>query len=429
MEDSVGRQYVLRSVDKEPAVGLPERLQESYIAFVARDATSATHPYAALTLPPMARAIGIYHTRPELVYMPHGQDLGEYQETFAGMVAMLERRPDEDQTDADRFGNSENVKSTRSMLEDRFRDNDTEVDAEFFLRSRLFDMLLGDWSRHEGNWRWAEFGLEKGVKYKAVPRDRDNVFYKLNDALVPMLFMATKQKEHFRTFRSSIRNVEALNRSGRNLDELLLAGLPREAWLNEARTVKALLTDEVIEKAFQELPDTVYALTADRIIEKLKSRRDQLPKVAEAYYKSLSREVAIVGSDKHEEFAVEFLNESRVEVKAYKLKDGAREKAVFRRVFDPEETKQLNIYGLDGEDRFLFSGEGASQIRIRVFGGAGEDRYAIRKGLDTKGKVHIHDSTYGNVYPDGGKAKVRKNNNPPAQTLDANGMLLKYYLD
>ncbi|MFD2515959.1 hypothetical protein ACFSRY_18955 [Pontibacter locisalis] len=93
---------------------------------------------------------------------------------------------------------------------------------------------------------------------------------------------------------------QTLNRSGRNLDELLLAEFPREAWLTEAKTFKALLTDEIIENAFRELPDTIYALTADRIIEKLKSRREQLPRVAEAYFESLSREADIVGSDKHE---------------------------------------------------------------------------------------------------------------------------------
>lgn len=431
VEDSLGREYVLRSIDKEPAVGLPEWLQQSYIAFIARDATSAAHPYAALTLPPMAEALGIYHTNPELVYIPHSAELGEYQETFAGMVAMLERRPDSDQSDAPWFGNAGNVKSSRTMISDRLRDNNTEVDARFFLRSRLFDMLLGDWSRHEDNWRWALYPLqEKGILYKAVPRDRDNVFYKLNDALIPTLFMATKLKQHFRTFRKEIRNVEALNRSGRNLDDLLLPSLPLEAWLQEADSIKATLTDEVLERAFLELPDTIHHLTAGPILERLKSRRDNLPEVARNYYKALSEEVNVVGTDKQEEFTLEYLDKNRLQVTSYKIrKDGTREKQLFQRTFHRKETKVLNVYGLDGNDRFEIIGDVVGAIKVHLYGGAGEDIYSAQQLSGAKGRVRIHDSTYRNTLNVGKYVKVKVDDNPPAQTLDANGLLLKFYLD
>ncbi|WP_299704027.1 hypothetical protein [uncultured Pontibacter sp.] len=84
LEDADGKEYVLRSVDKDPATALPEKWQQSYAANIIRDATSATHPYAALVLPPMAKAIGIHHTEPELVYVPHDPRLGEYLENFGG---------------------------------------------------------------------------------------------------------------------------------------------------------------------------------------------------------------------------------------------------------------------------------------------------------------------------------------------------------
>ncbi|MFD2515958.1 hypothetical protein ACFSRY_18950 [Pontibacter locisalis] len=126
---------------------------------------------------------------------------------------------------------------------------------------------------------------------------------------------------------------------------------------------------------------------------------------------------------------MEFLDGGRLEVTAHKLKDGVREKVIFRRIFYPEKTKQISIYGLDGEDRFLFTGKGKSRIKIDVFGGAGEDLYAFKSIRGKKNKVHIHDSTYGNEYPAEDMVKVKKDDNPPAQTLDSNGKLLKYYLD
>ena len=35
------------------------------------------------------------------------------------------------------------------------------VDQQEFARARLFDMLVGDWDRHEGQWRWKEQKTEK----------------------------------------------------------------------------------------------------------------------------------------------------------------------------------------------------------------------------------------------------------------------------
>ena len=32
-----------------------------------------------------------------------------------------------------------------------------KVDQEYILRARLFDILIGDWDRHDDQWRWGEF--------------------------------------------------------------------------------------------------------------------------------------------------------------------------------------------------------------------------------------------------------------------------------
>jgi hypothetical protein len=62
------------------------------------------------------------------------------------------------------------------MLEKIHEDNDNKVDQAAFLRARLFDMIIGDWGRHEDQWRWAE--MEKGNKtvFEPIPRDRDQAY-------------------------------------------------------------------------------------------------------------------------------------------------------------------------------------------------------------------------------------------------------------
>jgi hypothetical protein len=291
MQTKDGTEYVLRSIDKEPAGALSPKWQKSYVANIARDATSATLPYAALALPDMAAAVGIYHTDPELVYIPHDPKLGEYLDEMGGTIVLMERRPDGNQKDNPRMGNAEKVKSTRSMLTERLSDNDTKIDARNYLRARLFDMLIGDWSRHEDNWRWAELEpKEDAYTYRPVPRDRDNVFYKLHDAPIPWITHILKFKPHFRTYRKRVGNLEKLNYNARHLDALILSELSQQDWLDIADSVKTALTDQIIKSSFRKMPDTIYNLTAEPIIEKLKVRRDNVKEIAQDYYTILAKD-------------------------------------------------------------------------------------------------------------------------------------------
>ncbi|WP_299985282.1 hypothetical protein [uncultured Pontibacter sp.] len=430
LENPEGKEYVLRSVDKDPATALPERWQQSYAANIIRDATSATHPYAALVLPPMAEAIGIHHTKPELVYIPHDPRLGDYLENFGGMVALFEIRPDDDLSDEPGMGSSENIKSTRAMLKDRFFENNSDIDARYYLRTRLFDMLIGDWSRHEDNWRWAQY-KQDGVKvYQAVPRDRDNVFYKLNDAIIPWLFMRTGLKKHFQTYSNNLTNLDDLNRSGRNLDETILASLTYQDWTEVADSVSSALTDEVIEQSFRQMPDTIYQLTASPIMNQLKSRRDKLGKSVQKYYKSLLREAVVVGSDKHERFEIEVLSANEVRVQVYKIKkDGEERRQLFDRIFQAKDTKEIHLYGLNGNDEFVVKGEVRPKIKIRIWGGAGEDSYTVKGSKPMARRIRIEDTEYRNTYDLSKGTRQKTEQSPAANQFDAEGWLLRYYLD
>src|SRR5690606_20878663 len=155
LEDAEGYTYVLRLLRKEPGRTLPEELQRSVIADIIQELTSATIPWGALTAASLAEAAGLYHTDPQLVYVPDDPRLGIYREEFGGRLALFEIRADEDMSAFDRFGNSDNVKSTPSMVEDVEDDQDHRVDQRFFLRNRLLDMLMSDWDRHADQWRWA----------------------------------------------------------------------------------------------------------------------------------------------------------------------------------------------------------------------------------------------------------------------------------
>ncbi len=425
-------EYVLRSVDKEPAGALSPRYQKSYIANIARDATSATHPFAALVLPDMAQAIGIYHTNPELVYVPHDPRLGEYLDKIGGTVVLMERRPDGNQSDNPDMGNAEKVKSTRSMLTERLSDNDTKVDARNYLRARLFDMLIGDWSRHEDNWRWAELEPEEDAYlYRPVPRDRDNVFYKLHDAPIPWITRWLKFKPHFRTYRKNVGNLEKLNYNARHLDALILSELEQQDWIEIADSVKAALTDQVIEEAFRKMPDTIHRLTAEPIINKLKYHRDHVQQMAQDYFAILAKQAIVVGSDKHERFIVNVLSPTSVQVQVFKTnKQDEIKELLFERTYHKNQTKELLLYGLAGKDHFILTGDQKPGIKISIMGGDGEDTYtAENRSKSTSSRICITDSTYGNEFEVGDRAKVIHNDDLRAKEFSGAGWLLHFYLD
>ncbi|HEX8279076.1 MAG TPA: hypothetical protein VF540_10295, partial [Segetibacter sp.] len=174
LKDSRGRQWVLRTIQKYPERGLPENLRKTVAKDILQDQVATGHPYSALTVPPFAAALNIPHSNPEIVYVPDDPALGEYRADFANSVLLFEEREAVDTIKSD------NSEKAQEELRD---DNDTRVDQKLVLRARLLDLLMGDWDRHEDQWRWERIKNKNGMLYTPVPRDRDKVYYNTSGVL------------------------------------------------------------------------------------------------------------------------------------------------------------------------------------------------------------------------------------------------------
>ena len=372
-----GHFYVLRSVNKSARLSLPEGFRGTFVNSIAQDQTSALNPVGALILPKLAMAAGILHTHPTLVIIPDSPTLGEYRDEFAGMLAQFERKPDEDQSKAARFGFSKNIVGTTRLIEQILEDNDNRVDERMYARARLFDMLISDWDRHEEQWRWAEFETEHGIRFVAVPKDRDFAFVKFDG---PLNRLGRKTGNlilrRLVEFDEDIPDVLGLNWQGSKSDLRFTASLTRDDWIAIADSLRAALTDEVIEDAVRSWPDAVFDEIGPMTIHNLQSRRDQLPAVASDYYDLLAETVDIVGSDKHERFEVSRLSDDETRVVVHKTKkEGDIVRELYRRDFRHDETDELRLYGLDGNDQFIIAGEADDGILVRMIGGGGEDAF------------------------------------------------------
>ena len=132
--DDDKREYVLRSIDKTFGRALPDILQNTFIEKVIDDQVTIAHPYAAITIPSLAEAAGIYHTNPKIYYIPKQKRLEQYED-YENQLFLFEQRPDENWETAGNFGNSKNIVGTDKLFENLIESNSNRVDQEWFIKS------------------------------------------------------------------------------------------------------------------------------------------------------------------------------------------------------------------------------------------------------------------------------------------------------
>ena len=388
LQDESGYQYVLRSIDKDPSKTIPAEFQQTFARDIVRDQNAIIMPYGALMVPPLAQAAGIYHANPTVFVIPDDPALGVHADVLAGQLMLFEERPDDDMSDFDNFGASEEVISSGKMYRELLDDNDNRVDQRFWMRSRLFDMFLSDWDRHADQWRWATYDDPdgKGDIYRPIPRDRDWAFNRMN-GLFPTIVKNPNIEPKFQDFRAKFGFVPGLNRSGEPLDRRFTIGLTREDWVAEAEDLAASITRSDMDAAVAALPDEIEPLYQGRFQDIMRSRLDELPEVAAFYHDFMIRLVDIVGSDKHEQFSVEAWPDSVRVTMSKTTKEGEFRFDLHRRTYYPDETEEIRLYGMDGQDRFILSGTSHFPIRIYAVGGTGDDQYT---DLTRDGSINKH---------------------------------------
>ena len=416
LEDKNGHEFVIRSVEKYPEKAMPEMFRKTFAQDLVQDQISASHPYAALVVPSLAEAAGIYHTNPKLFYVPDDPRLGEYRKEFANNLVLFEERPSGDWSDAAFFGQSDKIINTSKVLEKLTKDTDDRVDQEFVLKSRLFDMVIGDWDRHDDQWRWATLEGKKGDTFRPIPRDRDQAFF-VSEGLLAKLWSRKWALPKFEGFDSDINWPSGLSFNARYFDRTFLNGLSQEQWINSAKKIQASLTDEVIEKSIRQWPQEIFDLHGNQIIGDLKARRDKLVGDAVSHYGFLAKQVDVVGSNKREQFEItrQLNGDSRVRV--FKMnKEGEKEKKLYERLLKKNETKEIRVYGLDGDDAFRISGSSKRPILLRVIGGDGHD--LVSDSTRSSCRAIFYDQPdQGSISP-GSSVRDRRSVNPSVNEYD-----------
>ncbi len=379
-----GQSYVLRTVDKDPGRATPPALRGTFLVNVLRDNVSSTQPYAALVVPPLAAAAGVAHTNPRLFYVrpDDAAFAADSLRNFRGQLALLEEKFSGRAVPVPTLGQV-NVVSSRQAYAASFASPSQRIDQPTLLQARLFDALLGDWDRHPGQWNWATYpALSAAVKtYFPVPKDRDMVFYRLDDGVLGWL-IGHLALRHWASFRARYPPAGALLSSGHYLDVRSLNGLSRADFRSAAQALQQRLPDTLLARALRRLrrlPPAAYALDGARTLHALRARREALPALADAYYRQLVRHVSLGGTAEAERFEIIRAADSTV-VKIYSLAD-RNEAPYYQRTFFAAETRTIQLEGLGGDDEFVVTGgAGAGRPRLQLYGGEGRDAFSPKAG-------------------------------------------------
>ncbi len=396
--DKNGRNFALRGVKKSATrylqtviftdTYIEEDFKETITEDLVLDFYTASHPYAAFVVAPLADAVGVYHTNPFLFYMPKHKALGKYNAEFGDELYVIEERPDDDFLDVASFGKPDAIESTSDLRKKLRKDEKYQVDEDAFIRARLFDMLLGDWDRHQDQWRWSRFDISEDKRiYRPIPRDRDQVFSNYDGSLLNVLRTLIPPTRQLQTYENEIDDLQWLNAAGIKLDRTFVQQSGKEEWQAQARRIQEGLTDTIIDEAFLSLPEEVQDGTSEEIKSKLKSRRDQMVEVAGRYYDYLSRLVVLTGTDKDDLFEITRGN-GFTKISISRIKDGEKQAPYKERIINSKETKDVWIYGLDDDDEFVVRGEGRNPVFIRIMGGQNNDVYTFDSGRAIK----VHDT-------------------------------------
>jgi hypothetical protein len=438
MRGADGRRYVFRSINKDVSKGLGPEFEGTFVEWVVQDQVSASHPAAPSLSHPLMEAVGVLHARPRMVVMADRASLAACRQRFAGVLGYIEERADENDpgedeaveeeadpadttgqpeqpadpltescgarapraVDGPSFAGADVVKGTEGFMDDLEDSPTNRLDSRAYLAARLTDIFMGDWDRHEDQWRWAGYDRGDLRIWRPIPRDRDNAFVRHGGWIlsgVRRIFIRMVR------FDEEYPSLTGLTVQAEPLDRRLLSDLPRSAWDSVTADVQRRLTDTAIEDAVSQLPPEYQEGGWRReLIHVLRARRDGLATISAEWYRRMALNVDVYATDADEVALIDRNPDGSVDITITGADDPGQRFVTFRRRFEQRETDDVRLYMQGGDDRVQVRGPGHG-VSVRVIGGGGDD---VMEDATTSTGIAFYDHRGDNRFVRGRGTKV-----------------------
>ncbi|MCD7936703.1 MAG: hypothetical protein LUG98_07570 [Tannerellaceae bacterium] len=386
LEDNQKRLYMLKPLGGSTSFMESEFFQDmyrksdfrdTYLDTFIKDAYTIINPYTFISSAYMAEQAGLPSNDFRLYYLPPGSvnDTIADGSRIQDKIVVVMDVPD--------INTEGNILTTSQMLDLLLESKENHVDEPLYIRTRLFDMLTGDWNKIPENWNWIAGKSSTGIVFTPVVIDRNHAFTKVDGLMFKQLLNILTLGFIF-DYNEKYKNIKKFNKLGYTLDVALTPESNEEDWVQQANYLKEVLTDPVIDEAFTRIPESIRAEETGHVRESLKKRRDQLDELAREYYRILQQNPSLTATQKDDLIRIDRSDKDSVHIYMYDLHT---DKEIFHKTYSKKTTDEIWLYGLNGNDRFEVTGKSGKQPPVYLIGGKGENKYNFSSGK----KVRVYE--------------------------------------
>lgn len=343
--------------------------KNTYLNDFITEAYTIVHPYIFIAAEYLAKEVQLSNATPRIIYLAQGTESDTISDGshLKNKLATISRLP---------IIETEGIlNSIDTLLDKLHQDNFAKVDQAVYIKSRLFDMLIGDWNKISENWYWIPTVDGDSTIYIPQSLDRSHAFAKVDGAFFKEL-LNILGVGFITNYEENLKNVRKFNKLAYPLDIAITQSCTAIEWQAQAKELKQLLTDDVIDNAFSRLPKEMQNEEVNLIRKNLKQRKKNLENIALEYYKYTQKTPVVTGSDKSERFVIDQDKGHNLRIRIY---DKQTNVLTFDKLYTKKYTKEIWLYGLGGNDDFEIDKK-KRNISLLLIGGEGRNNYNIIQG-------------------------------------------------
>ena len=297
------------------------------------------------------------------------------------------------------------VLSTKEALNELHNDSSVKFSQSLYLRYQLLNFLIGNTNVSFEDYHWKKTLSSEG-KYIEPYVDSYQNQYMNFDGTYKLITQLIQSYNHLEPYNVRIKNIKKVSQKFIGFDVNVLSDLPFEFWEKEIGYIQETLNDEVINNIKKQLPKGASSTKTELLFTILKHRILNLNEIGNAYYNLISPNKIVVATDINNLIDIK-RTDIGVSIKIYNEIDG-KKNPIKSFDFLSEDTKNIWIYGLKGNDYFEVSGQSKKYIPVKLIGGANSDKYEISNGK----KVVVYDNKSQSfvIHKDKAKFKLSDDN-------------------
>lgn len=149
----------------------------TYLDTFIGDAYTIINPYTFTAADYMAKQVGLSSRNSRIYYMQRStaKDTVYDGSSIQNKLVCVIDVPD--------VNDQKNILSTKDLLDTLKVDKSNRVDQTEYIRTRLYDMLIGDWNKVPENWNWQAVQERDSIRFLPIVIDRNHAFTKVDGIL------------------------------------------------------------------------------------------------------------------------------------------------------------------------------------------------------------------------------------------------------